>query len=557
MMKSNLLASAALLLVIACGDQYGTQADARYSNDGPDATAPDAHTGNADARAGYADAPAGYPDAPNSSADASVDSATVADSGTVDATVDSGPIDLGPCEWTHLTGTPDSEYHGRVTSTDGSADTMCSLPWFFVDSNIPSPALNLFVTFDPTVFPDGANTSIVLADGIIIDKSGAVVTITGSGATTVVIDGNGAVPLFTSTQQLTISAVTLQNGLALPPSAQHVGGGAITSSALLTVRECSINFNSAPQGVVTGGGIGGAIYASGGLTVSGSDFTGNNANSGGAIAMCDGTVSDSTFTSNSGIQPSTHNSTQATGGAITIVGGGQCPITSGSSSITRSTFDSNEVLDSNNVVSGLGGAIVSHNTRVNTVTNCTFVGNQASVGSAIATDLAADGQRGAAMSIAFATVFNSSGPNTAAAVQAFGASIAIKNSVVAGTVGAADIGSFSVGGTIPSVFSDGHNIYGTVDTHFVIGTGDFSGGTIPTTSLADNASIGATLTQTLAIPANSIAVGHVPSQSCTDYTNSALTTDQRGYPRPHGSSEGQLSGTCDVGAFQHQPSDSP
>jgi hypothetical protein len=53
-------------------------------------------------------------------------------------------------------------------------------------------------------------------------------------------------------------------------------------------------------------------------------------------------------------------------------------------------------------------------------------------------------------------------------------------------------------------------------------------------------------TMTHALGAGSVAIDVIPGAECLDAEGEPLTTDQRGEPRPGGS-------TCDVGAFEVQP----
>ncbi|MCI0456387.1 MAG: hypothetical protein L0Z62_05345 [Gemmataceae bacterium] len=193
--------------------------------------------------------------------------------------------------------------------------------------------------------------------------------IKGAGAGTTIIDAAHLDRVFhVLGGQVTISGVTIQNGLAADRGRGDSGGGGINNDATLTVTNCTLSGNSTTW---TGGGIDNNW---GTLTVSNSTLSGNSATrDGGGIHNSSGTVTvtNSTLSGNSAEY----------GGGISIAGCfGQCgdaPIPG--VSVTNSTLSGNSatrdggglsnfygvfrIYDSTlsgNSANGGGGGIYSH-----------------------------------------------------------------------------------------------------------------------------------------------------------------------------------------------------
>jgi hypothetical protein len=126
-------------------------------------------------------------------------------------------------------------------------------------------------------------------------------TITGPGATSLAIDGGGALPLFAAygSGTFTIDDVTLTNGYY---SASYAGGGCLLSFADLVIQNAIVSHCSA-QGVVV---ISGAMTVRANLTIVNSVITQNSANGsqflagGAAFVQGDLTVQYSTISDNIG-----------------------------------------------------------------------------------------------------------------------------------------------------------------------------------------------------------------------------------------------------------------
>jgi predicted outer membrane repeat protein len=180
-------------------------------------------------------------------------------------------------------------------------------------------------------------------------------TISGPGANQLTISGGGASQIFVIGPEsgLTLSGVTLANGLAV--SGAGAFGGAIDSLGLLSVNGCRFVGNSAIQGGDQAA-MAGAIYAQGPTTIASSTFAGNSTNGqGGAVVLNgenDEQVSGCTFIGNSASQGGAlaifngasfvgdcsfaGNSAGFQGGAIFAIGLGES-----SPPITRSLFSGN------------------------------------------------------------------------------------------------------------------------------------------------------------------------------------------------------------------------
>ncbi len=246
-------------------------------------------------------------------------------------------------------------------------------------------------------------------------------------------------------------------------------------------------------------GEGGAIVNNGTLTVANSTLSGNQANGVGGGGGFGGAIYNNT-------------------GTVTV---------------TNSTFSTNQATGSGGAI-GNGGAI-ANNLGTVTVTNSTFSANQAT------------NEGGAILNNGALTVTNS----TFSANVGFGGGIAnFSNATLKGTVLAA-----STGGNCFDFLS-------LTDAGFNISDDNSCGFTVPPIGTSINHSTTLNLdplglqnnggpTETIALEPNSQAVDFIPVADCTDQTSPtpiALTTDQRGFPRPDFGNPR----FCDAGAFELQ-----
>ncbi len=186
------------------------------------------------------------------------------------------------------------------------------------------------IYFDPTL---NGQTIMLTGGELLVSKS---VDISGPGAANLAVDGNATSRVFHTGpgKVVTISGLTIRNGLvsgSLPGSA---GGGIYNDHATLTLTSSTVTLNH--------GLLGGGIYNDSGgssatLTVSNSTLSGNSANGGGAIYSIAGGSATVTLT----------NST-VSGNSAAFGGGG--------------------IANDGSAASGTSGV---------TVTNCTFSGNSA------------------------------------------------------------------------------------------------------------------------------------------------------------------------------------
>jgi len=150
----------------------------------------------------------------------------------------------------------------------------------------------------------GITGTITLTTGeLLVDKS---IIISGPGAASLTVDGNGASRVFHVSSGVTaaIAGLTITNGTGWADELTNTGGGIYNDHATLALDSCTVSGNYA------GYGGGGAHNRSGTLTVTNSTFSDNwaaaphNVGSGGAILndAYDGnatlTVINSTFSSN-------------------------------------------------------------------------------------------------------------------------------------------------------------------------------------------------------------------------------------------------------------------
>lgn len=152
------------------------------------------------------------------------------------------------------------------------------------------------ITFDSAVFNAGSLHTITVSSHLEVSTS---VTITGTGAQNVTIDGGNSSGVF-----LIDAGVSVQlSGVKISGGNANIGGG-IDNLGSLTLSESTITGNTATTN-------GGGIYSSGTLNVSASTFSGNSAVSGAGVFTSVSTAIDSI--SNSTL---TGNTASGNGGAI-------------------------------------------------------------------------------------------------------------------------------------------------------------------------------------------------------------------------------------------------
>jgi cysteine-rich repeat protein/predicted outer membrane repeat protein len=157
---------------------------------------------------------------------------------------------------------------------------------------IEVPAGTYVLTIPEGPVQDGSSGDLNVNEGL---------TVTGAGAASTIIDGNGATGVFQVNAALTVSGVTIRNGVT-------GGNGGGVGGTTLVVRDCVVTGNSAV--------LGGGIYAND-LTLVRSTVEGNTADFlGGGVAAVAGSIRESTITGN------TSNGVIVPGGDALAVSGG-------------------------------------------------------------------------------------------------------------------------------------------------------------------------------------------------------------------------------------------
>jgi hypothetical protein len=289
--------------------------------------------------------------------------------------------------------------------------------------------------------------TITLTSGeLVIDKN---VTIDGTGAATLAVDGNAAsrVLYIAPGKLVTISGLTIRNGAANDTSSffTAIGGGIYNDRATLTLSNCSITGNTA---VYYGGGI---YNDSGTLTLNNSAVSGNSGPalgggiySGGSSGSATVTLNKSTITSNSASVGAGIYS-YAAGATISVV-------------VNSSTFSANSAF--------VGGGIYNDGNSGHasvTVTNSTLSGNSANAGGGgLYND---DGPDGNATATINNTTFSGNNSSSGGAIYNAG-TLDIANSILKSGSGA---NIYYSSGTITS---HGYNLSSDDGSGFLIGIGD-------------------------------------------------------------------------------------
>jgi CSLREA domain-containing protein len=383
-------------------------------------------------------------------------------------------------------------------------------------------------------------------------------TITGPGAgqLTVRRDTGGDYRIFnvTSGTTVTISGLTISNGRMLNPNnALTNEGGGIYNGGTLTLQMCVVSDNTAAGSQNTAAGSQNFIQGAGGgvcmapgstMNVTASTFSGNRGDQGGAIYNLGGTLTiDGSILSNN---MSTYNA----GGIYTRGSAG----TPGSVTITNSTVSGNSGGNNTQGFGGAGGALfnLSDGPAILTVTSSTVSGNTAPEGGGInnfasatlnlrnstvsGNTSSANNSAGGIANDGTANITNSTitnntatGSGSASGVIGTGGTVTVGNTIIAANVNNATVPDVSGS----SFVSQGYNLIGNRDSVTTFNqTGDQTGtaGSLVDPKLAplqDNG--GPTFTHAPAFNSPALDKGKNLAQ---DSSNNAITTDQRGNPRP-------------------------
>lgn len=294
-------------------------------------------------------------------------------------------------------------YAGTITVdtlTDGIGVTGCSLREAIAQANAGVDGDGCTgVTASPNTINLSVTGSYTLTTGSALSVTSTIIIQESNGAEAVIeaatTSNTAAYRVFSVsgvTTRLTLNGVTVRNGGNLSTSLaggciNASGGADVTLTGGTVVEDCRTNDSGGAIYLISGGGsavitnstvrnntvntAGGGVYiASGDLSVSGSTFSGNSAGTlGGAITYSGAnlTVSSSTFSNN---QASSTGVNNAAGGAIFA------QITSGTRTISGSTFSGNSVSGSNAI--NWGGAIYKTGSGGLNISGSVFSGNSVS-----------------------------------------------------------------------------------------------------------------------------------------------------------------------------------
>ncbi len=323
----------------------------------------------------------------------------------------------------------------------------------------------------------GVTGTITLASNLHIGTS---LTISGPGASALAISGNNATRVFyvATGVTVTISGVTVRNGNT---TGEFYGGAILNFGGTLTLDHIVATGNFGSQGAV--------LNAGGTLTLTNSTLSGNTA---------------------------------------TFYGGGiqNCCGSSATVTIRNSTI-------SGNTAAIFGGGIMNGSGVTTSVINSTITGNSAGLdGGGIRND--------GALTLSFSTIWGNSGNYSPGIFNGPGASLTMKNVVIAahntGSGGSVNCVA-AVGAAVSSM---GHNLSDD-STCSLSGPGDLNNtpSGLDPGGLQNNGGP----TQTVALLSPSPAVDAVPLSNCTDASGAPVSTDQRGVSRPQGAA-------CDIGSVE-------
>ncbi len=372
-------------------------------------------------------------------------------------------------------------------SNDGTCDADCSLREAVTAAN--NATGDDIVNFDATVFGSPQTVSITLGE-IIIGASGTL-TINGTGANMLTIDGNLTSRIFKTIAGVvaTINDLKLARGNGVGSGTNNTGGAIYNDLGTLTLNNLIIAESTATNaGGIRNSGTGSVLNINNCIV---SNNTATTSSGGGIQNFSTSTVNinNSTFMGN-------------TSGGTTGGGGGQF---NGTVRIVNSTFANNTAPN------GTGGGMQSNGTN-QIITNSTFSGNSS-------------GNNGGGIHRGTTNV-----------------NFFIRNTIVAGNNGTA--ASPDITNSTGGITSEGNNIIGNVGTSTGWLMSDLQNTNPMLNPLAANGGFGMTFLPMIGSPAINAGQNCVVDLTCaTSNPPSAVTTDQRGVTRPQGM-------TVDIGAVE-------
>jgi hypothetical protein len=354
---------------------------------------------------------------------------------------------------------------------------------------------------------------------------------------------DGATPIGQSAFALPVAKLLICLVDSNQAGASGVGGGILSTNAVMSLDHCSITNNTE---IGFGGGIG--IVGTSAtnpslLTVTSCDISGNSASTGGGRVSTQGGgvyAGNHTQLTMTSCNLSNNTTAQGAGGGIELLSDPNI-----TDSLTSCTLAGNSALQGGAVDASLAAGSQL------TLTNCTVVNNAATSGNGGGLDLHSAGSA----TLTNCTIASNSSTGGGAGIEN-GIDLTLENTIVAQNIlprGGFDLNSL---GSTSSLTSGGGNYLGTLHTNGGL-TGsdqrgsnpglDMSTGPAPAANLKDNSgpAIGA--------PGHTLAlqtVGLLPGSACINAGNNtgAPTTDERGLPRTSA-----VDATVDIGAFEFQP----
>ncbi|MFK7911362.1 MAG: choice-of-anchor Q domain-containing protein [Akkermansiaceae bacterium] len=225
-----------------------------------------------------------------------------------------------------------TDQRGAVRSVDGDGDGSgfadigaVEFHPLFVTSNNDSGSGSLrnaiaepfasYLAFDPSVFTGGASNTLALGGTqLLIDKSLTIDASDIPGGITIDANKHSRIMEITPGHTVTLSRLTLSNGLASGASPGNIGGAIYNHHATLTLNYSTLSGNSA----VFGGGIySNGLQGTATLTLNHSTLSGNSAGLGGGI-YCNGNQGTATLRLNHSTLSG--NSATSYGGSIYSIG---------------------------------------------------------------------------------------------------------------------------------------------------------------------------------------------------------------------------------------------
>ncbi len=373
-------------------------------------------------------------------------------------------------------------------SNDGTCDADCSLREAVAAAN--AAAGDDVIEFDSMIFGSAQTVNVTL--GEIIFGANGTLTINGTGANLLTIDGNLTNRIFRTGAGVvaTINDLTLTRGNGVGALNNNSGGAVYNDAGTLTLNNLIITGNTVSNnaGGIRNSGTGSVLTINNCIV---SNNTASTSSGGGIQNFSTSTVNinNSTFMGN-------------TSGGSTGGGGGQF---NGTVRITNSTFANN------NAPGGAGGGFQSNGTN-QIFTNITVSGN---------------------------TSTNNGGGIHRGSTNV---NFFIRNSIIAGNNGTA--ASPDVTNSANGLDSQGNNIIGNVGTSTGWEMSDLLNTNPMLGMLADNGGFGMTFLPMTGSPAIDAGQNCVLDLSCSaNNPPEAVTTDQRGVSRPQGK-------TVDIGAVE-------